>query len=91
MKKTLIVLATGLFVSLVMACGGLSDEEACNKVKSLCSASTSGGDGGASSSVTITCDPNNFDKASNSSDVKDCIDKAKDCNAATACLLTAKQ
>jgi hypothetical protein len=90
MKKALIVLGTGLFVGLVMACGGLSDDEACDKVKSLCNSST-GGDGGASSSVTITCDPNNFDKASNGSDVKDCIDKAKDCNAATACLLTAKQ
>ena len=89
MKKPVIVFGTGLFVCLVMACGGLSNEEACNKVKSTCSAS-SGGDGGASASVQTSCEPDAFDKMSNASDVKDCIDKASDCNAVLQCMLTAK-
>jgi hypothetical protein len=90
MKKALIVFTTATFVALVMACGGLSNEEACNKYKSTCESSTTSGDGGASASVKVTCDPNGFDKMSNDSDVKDCIDKAADCSAATQCLLTAK-
>lgn len=89
MKKPFVLVGTGLFVFLVMACGGLSNEEACNKVKSTCSAS-SGGDGGVSGSVTATCNPDNFDKMSNASDVKDCIDKASDCNAVLQCMQTAK-
>ena len=89
MKKPLIVLGTGIFVFLAMACGGPSNEEACNKVKSTCSAST-GGDGGATGSVSVTCDPNAFDKMSNASDVKDCIDKASDCAAVFQCMQTAK-
>lgn len=89
MKKPLIVIGTGIFVCLVMACGGLSDEEACNKVNSACS-SSSGGDGGTSASVTVTCKPESFDKASNGSEVKDCIDKESTCSALTACLLKAK-
>ena len=89
MKKSLIVIGTGIFVCLVMACGGLSNEEACNKVNSACS-SSSGGDGGTSSSVTVTCKPESLEKASNASDVKDCIDKESSCNALTACLMTAK-
>ncbi len=90
MKKPLIVIGTGLFVFLAIACGGPSNEEACNKVKSTCSAS-SGGDGGSSgATVTVTCEPDNFDKMSNASDVKDCIDKASDCAAIFKCMQTAK-
>jgi len=37
MKKPLVVTGCALFVFLVMACGGLSNEEACKKVESLCS------------------------------------------------------
>ena len=90
MKKPLVVTGCALFVFLVMACGGLSNEEACKKVESLCSASSSD-DAGTGASVTVTCRPDDIDKASNASDVKDCIDKAADCDAAVACMATAKQ
>ena len=89
MKKPSIVLATGAFVFLVMACGGLSNEDACKKVESLCSASSEA-DGGASVSVKTTCNPDNFDKMSNDSDVKDCIDKASNCAAVIECMGKAK-
>ncbi|MBX3210373.1 MAG: hypothetical protein KF764_35400 [Labilithrix sp.] len=89
MKKPAIVTATGLFVFLVMACGGLSNEEACNKVKSTCNSSSSN-DAGASSTVTVSCEPSSFDKMSNDSEVKDCIDKASDCSGMLACLQKGK-
>ncbi|MBX3265016.1 MAG: hypothetical protein KIS78_33190 [Labilithrix sp.] len=89
MKKPAIVTLTGLFVFLVMACGGLSNEEACNKVKSSCEASSSD-DAGVSSSITVTCEPSSFDKISNDSEVKDCIDKESECGALLACLQKGK-
>jgi hypothetical protein len=89
MKKPAIVIGTSAFVFLVMACGGISNEEACNKVKSACSASSTGDAGGVS--VTVSCEPDNFDKMSNDSDVKDCIDKASDCNGMIACMAKAKE
>ena len=89
MKKSLIVVASGLFVFLLIACGGTSNEDACKKFDSLCK-SPSGDAGPSGVTVTLTCKPESFDKMSNDSDVKDCIDKAADCNAAVACLMKAK-
>ncbi len=84
-KLAFLMLAT--FVAA--ACSSTpSGSEICDKVKSLCPAGGSG-DGGVT--ITITCDPAKTDTASNKDEIKTCLDSAKDCSAATACLLKAKQ
>src|SRR5262249_2141356 len=91
MKKIACFSVVSIFVGLMLACGGLSNEEACNKIKSVCSgSSTAGGDGGVTVNVTAQCDPASFDKISNGDDVKDCIDKASTCADVTKCSLQGK-
>lgn len=90
MKKAFVVLGSSMFVFLVMACGGLSNEEACKKVESLCSGGGSSSDAGVTITTTLRCQPDGFDKMSNDSDVKECIEKASDCQAALTCMGSAK-
>jgi hypothetical protein len=91
MKKLMVVTGVFALVALMVACSDSSAEDACKKVESLCNSSTSGGDGGVSSSVTVTCKADQVEEASNASEVTDCVESAKDCSAATACLLKAKK
>lgn len=58
---------------LLIACSHLGNEEACDKVNELCRSETA-------------CAPAVFDDISNSGTVKDCIERATHCSAATACL-----
>jgi hypothetical protein len=89
--RMLLAACSALLVVAVAACSSApSNEEACSRFQSLCESNTSDPDAGSSSSVTVTCNPDNFDKISNGDDVKECIVDAKDCAAATACMLTGK-
>lgn len=77
-------------VSLLVAVGcssAPSAQELCDQFSKLC-ASSNGSDGGVS--VSITCKTDSLESASNKEDLKSCLDSAKDCNGAMACLLTAK-
>jgi hypothetical protein len=88
-KSVVVVSLVGAGLAILPACSSNDGEEACKRVESLCS-SSSGGDGGATSSVKVTCDGEKLNDADNASDVKKCTDDAKDCNAAIQCLATAK-
>jgi hypothetical protein len=88
--QALVVASVGAAAFAILpACSSNDGEEACKRVESLCS-SSSGGDGGTTSSVKVSCDGEKLNDADNASDVKDCVDKAADCNAAIQCLATAK-
>ena len=98
-KAVTVALVLSSLVCVVAACG-TSDEDACKKIDSLCSAGTpttttdpdaGSSSSGSSSTVTVSkCDPNQFDKIDNASDVKDCLDDAKDCTGAIACMAKAR-
>lgn len=86
-----VLAATTLAILLATACSsGLSNEEACDKFKSLCNTSTAG-DGGTGVTISVTCNPDSFDSIDNEDEVKDCLEGAGDCNAATACMLKGKK
>lgn len=75
---------------LALACSSApSAQESCDRVKSLCNQSSSSDAG--SVSISVTCNADALDKLSNADEVKNCIKDASDCNAATACMLKAKQ
>ncbi len=76
-------------LAILPACSNDDGEEACKRVSSLCSGSTSS-DGGVSTTTTVQCDGKKLNDADNVDDVKSCVDGAKDCNAALGCLLQAK-
>ena len=86
--------ACGFLAMIALSACGSSDEpsgkDICDRANKLCS-SMGGSGGGTSVSVTLTCDPSEADSISNKQDVKDCMDKATDCNGAFACMLTAKK
>jgi hypothetical protein len=73
-----------------IACGGTSGADICSKLSALCDQPATKTDGGATISLQSSCDANAVDKLSNKSEIKSCLDAAKDCNAATLCLLKAK-
>jgi hypothetical protein len=94
--KLTILFVTSVVLGLVIlpACSNDDGEQACSRVESLCSGSSSsdgGADGGVSITTKVTCDGKKLDDASNHADVKSCVDGAKDCNAAINCIAQAKE
>lgn len=95
MWKNLAVISVLSALALMVACSE-SNEDTCKKFDELCQAGTpstsSDPDAGTTTTVTVSkCDPGGFDQMDNADEVKDCINDAKDCNAATACALKAKK
>jgi hypothetical protein len=86
MKSLLSIAFVALTLSAIACSSGTTGQQICDRVTTLCPAS----DGG--SGITVSkCDATKADTASNKDDVKKCLDAAKDCSGAVACLLTAKQ
>jgi hypothetical protein len=92
--RTLVALPlAGLLVALLLPTVACSDdppsnEATCNKFKSLCGSAT-GGIGG-SVSLSATCEPGTLDKMANKDDIKECIERAGDCNSAVSCMIGKK-
>ncbi len=79
------LIASSLVVAMLTGCSGGNGEAICSRFKTLCNATT------GTTTITVSCDEGKVDDASNGDDVEKCMDAAKDCNAATACMLTLKQ
>jgi hypothetical protein len=86
MKSLLSIAFVALTLSAIACSSGTTGQQICDKVTQLCPP----GDGGAAITVS-KCDAAQADTASNKDDVKKCLDAAKDCAGAFACLITAKQ
>lgn len=85
MKRFLVGIGVSSLVLLTMACSSPDTKGACEKFDSLCSSSQGG------VTITVKCDADALDDASNADDVVDCVKRASDCSSATACMLTAKK
>lgn len=68
-----------LFTLLVACSSGPTDREACDHFNDVCTATGNG------MSVTVTCDPDAFDRYSDPMDVKNCIMDSTTCLEAVAC------
>jgi hypothetical protein len=87
-KSAIVTALVGGSFFILPACSSSDGEDACKRVESLCSGSSSSDAG--TTSVTVKCDGEKLNDADNAGDVKKCTDDAKDCNAAVACLAQAK-
>lgn len=87
-----LVIVSSVALAFVPGCGGASGEDVCEKANKLCPATTeSDPDSGITATVTLKCDPNEAEKATNLDEISDCLDDAKDCNGAVACMAKAKR